>query len=43
MQPYKKKKYKYKNQITLTKEQNKFIETALSGTNILVDACVGCN
>ena len=41
MQPYKKKKYKYKNQITLTKEQNKFIETALSGTNILVDACVG--
>ena len=39
MQPYKKKKYK--NQITLTKEQNKFIETALSGTNILVDACVG--
>ena len=41
MKPYKKKKYKNKSQIVLTKEQNEFIETALLGTNILVDACVG--
>lgn len=41
MKPYKKKKYKNKSQIVLTKEQNRFIETALSGNNILVDACVG--
>ena len=41
MQPYKKKKHNNKNQILLTKEQNRFIKTALSGNNILVDACVG--
>ena len=34
MKPYKKKKYKNKSQIVLTKEQNEFIETALLGTNI---------
>lgn len=31
MKPYKKKKYKNKSQIVLTKEQNEFIETALLG------------